>query len=77
VVFLIGASLVQVGFAEMAGGSGARDFGSPANLGLGFLVAVAIVMLHRIGGGYVRTVSIAVGLMVGFLVALISVIPRP
>ncbi len=70
VVFLIGASLVQVGFAEMAGGFGAQDFGSPANLGLGFLVAVTIVMLHRIGGGYVRTVSIAVGLLVGFLVAL-------
>ena len=70
VVFLIGASLVQVGFAEMAGGFGAPDFGSPANLGLGFLVALTIVALHRVGGGYIRTISIAVGLLVGFLVAL-------
>ena len=69
-VFLIGASLVKAGFAEMAGGFGAADFGSPANLGLGALVAVTIVAMHRIGGGYVRTISIAVGLVVGFLAAL-------
>lgn len=70
VVLLIGVNLIQVGFAEMAGGFGAADFGSPANLGLGFLVALTIVVLQRVGGGYVRTISIALGLLVGFLAAL-------
>lgn len=70
VVLLIGVSLIQVGFAEMAGGLGSPDFGSPANLGLGFLVALTIVAMQRVGGGYVRTISIAIGLLVGFLAAL-------
>ncbi|MBI3926951.1 MAG: purine permease [Armatimonadetes bacterium] len=70
VVMLIGFSLVQVGFAEMAGGFGAPDFGSAANLSLGLLVALTIVILQRVAGGYVRTISIAVGLAVGYFAAL-------
>ena len=70
VVLLIGASLVKVGMAEMAGGFGAPDFGSPANLGLGALVAATIVLLHRVRGGYIRSVSIAVGLLAGLVAAL-------
>lgn len=69
VVLLIGVSLIQVGFAEMAGGFGSPSFGSPANLALGLFVMAAIVLLHRFGGPFVSSVAIAVGMAAGYLLA--------
>jgi len=70
VVMLIGMSLIRVGMTDLAGGFGAPDFGSPGNLGLGLLVLATIVALHRFGRGFVCTISIALGLVAGYLVAL-------
>ena len=69
VVLLIGISLIQVGMTDLAGGFGAEDFGSMANLGLGLFVMLTIIALNRLGRGFVRTVSIAVGLLVGYILA--------
>ncbi len=69
VVMLIGVSLIRVGFAEMAGGFGAPDFGSPQNLGLGLFVMATIVLLHRFASGFLQSVSIAAGLAAGYALA--------
>lgn len=69
VVMLIGISLIQVGFTEFAGGHGAKDFGSLANLGLGALVMNIIVLVHAFGPPAMSTLSIAIGLVTGYLVA--------
>ena len=69
VVMLIGISLIEVGFTDLAGGAGAPDFGSPANLALGFGVMAVIVVLNRFGSGFIGTVSIALGIVAGYLAA--------
>ena len=69
VVTLIGISLIKVGMTDMAGGFGAADFGSLPNLGMGFFVLLMIVLLNRFGRGYIGTVSIALGLVAGYLLS--------
>jgi NCS2 family nucleobase:cation symporter-2/xanthine permease XanP len=68
-VMMIGFSLIHVGMTNLAGGAGARDFGSPRNLGLGLLVIVVIVALNRFGRGIGRTGAVTFGLGAGYLVA--------
>ncbi len=71
VVMLIGLSLIAVGITDLAGGVGAPDVGSAANLALGGFVAATILLLHRFGGGFAKTSSIAIGLVAGYLVAIL------
>lgn len=69
VVMLIGVSLIQVGFTEFAGGFGAKDFGSAANLGLGAFVMVAIIAVHAFAPPALSSLSIAIGLVAGYALA--------
>ena len=69
VVLLIGMSLIRVGMTDLAGGYGAPDFGHPRHLLLGGFVLVTIVALNRFGRGFVTTISIALGLVAGYLLA--------
>jgi NCS2 family nucleobase:cation symporter-2/xanthine permease XanP len=69
VVMLIGVTLIQVGMTDLAGGFGAEDFGSPRNLALGFFTMAAIIVFNRFGRGLVSTVSIALGLVLGYAAA--------
>jgi NCS2 family nucleobase:cation symporter-2/xanthine permease XanP len=68
-VTLIGVTLIQVGFQQMAGGPGAPDFGAPIHFSLGLLVVGVIVAGQAWGRGWLRNVSIAAGLVVGYAVA--------
>ncbi len=73
VVTIIGLSLIKTGVVSLAGGAIARDteaFGSLPNLGLGGLVLVIIVGLNIVGHRYLRMGAIAIGLGVGYLIAL-------
>jgi len=69
VVMLIGTGLIRVGVLNLAGGAGEPDFGSPANLGLGLFVMAVIIVLNRFGKGLLATVSIALGIAAGYLLA--------
>ncbi len=72
VVTLIGMSLIRVGVTDFGGGFAAKaagTFGSLQNLGLGFLVMVIILALNCSRRPMVRMSSVAVGLIVGYLVA--------
>jgi xanthine permease XanP len=69
VVMLIGMSLIGVGMTDLAGGFGAADFGSFRNLGLGLLVSLTIILVNRFGPGFFSTVAVAIGLVVGYLLA--------
>ncbi len=71
VVMLIGTGLIRVGVLNLAGGPGEADFGSPANLGLGFFTMAAIIVLNRFGKGMLGTVSIALGIVAGYLLAVV------
>ena len=51
---------------DLAGGVGSSDFGSPANLMLGFFVIAVIVLMNISSNNWVRLSSIVVGLIAGF-----------
>lgn len=68
-ITLIGVTLIGVGFSQISGFPGAPGFGSPGNFGLGFLVVAFIVAGQAWGKGWLRNTSIALGLLVGTLVA--------
>lgn len=70
VVISIGLSLIPTGIKFFAGGVGAKDFGSPSNLFLGFLVMAIIVFLMQFTKGFAKTSAILIGIIVGYIVAI-------
>jgi xanthine permease len=69
VVTIIGITLIPVAIKDMAGGAGSQNFGSPQNLFLSFGVLGFILLLYRFSKGFVRSVSILVGLIAGTIAA--------
>lgn len=69
VVTIIGITLVPVAMNNMAGGQGSPDFGSLSNIGLAFGTLVFIVLLFRFSKGFIRSISILIGLIAGTIVA--------
>lgn len=70
VLIAIGMSLMPVGINYFAGGTGAKDFGSPQNLFLGFTVMVIVVLLQRFGKGIFNLSSMLIALIIGYLIAI-------
>ncbi|MEG0136791.1 MAG: nucleobase:cation symporter-2 family protein [Cetobacterium sp.] len=71
VVLSIGLSLLPVGINSFAGGVGAADFGSLENLFIGTVVLVTVVFFKQFTKGILRTGSIFIGTIVGFIIAII------
>lgn len=69
VVTIIGLTLIPVAIKDMAGGEGSADFGNPSNLLLSFGVLVFILLLNKFARGFIKTISILIGLIVGTIVA--------
>ncbi len=73
VVTLIGLTLINVGVTSMAGGFAAKadeTFGNPSNLLLAVLVLAIIVILNSLRNTFLRMSSVAIGLLVGYIVAI-------
>jgi xanthine permease XanP len=71
VITSIGISLIKVGMTDLAGGLNAPDFGSPANLMLGFFVIAVIIVMNISTNNWIRLSSIVVGLIAGFVAAML------
>src|SRR5690606_12228076 len=69
VVTIIGITLIPVAINNMGGGQGASDFGSLANIGLSFGTLLFIVIMYRFSTGFLRAISILLGLIVGTVAA--------
>jgi xanthine permease len=69
VVTIIGITLVPVAMNDMAGGVGSTDFGSLSNLGLAFLVLGIIIFIYKFFTGFIRSISILLGLVIGTVIA--------
>lgn len=65
VVTIIGLTLIPVAFTDLGGGQGSADFGSWQNLVLGFGVLLFIILMNRFSKGFIRSVSILIGLLLG------------
>jgi NCS2 family nucleobase:cation symporter-2 len=73
VVMLIGLTLIPTGMDYAAGasaGPSAEGYGSVLNLSLAGLVLVVTVVLNQFFDGFLRVVSVFVGIVVGYLAAL-------
>ncbi|UQZ84665.1 Uric acid permease PucK [Paenibacillus konkukensis] len=65
VVTIIGLSLIPVAMNNAAGGQGAPDFGQLHNLLLAFGTLVVILLVNRLAKGFLRSISVLVGLVAG------------
>jgi xanthine permease len=69
VVTIIGLSLIPVAMNNVAGGQGSDDFGMPRNLLLALCTLVVILLVNRFAKGFLRSISVLIGLAVGTIVA--------
>ncbi|EKN65519.1 xanthine permease [Neobacillus bataviensis LMG 21833] len=69
VVTIIGTTLIPVAMNNVAGGQGSPDFGSISNIALAFGTLLFIIILYRFFKGFIRAISILLGLMAGTGVA--------
>jgi xanthine permease len=69
VVTIIGISLIPVAINNMGGGQGAADFGSSANVSLALITLVSILLIYRFTTGFIRSISILLGLVIGTVIA--------
>jgi len=69
VVTIIGITLIPVAINNMGGGQGASDFGSLSNIALSFGTLLFILLVFKFSTGFMRAISILLGLVVGTVVA--------
>lgn len=70
VVTAIGFSLLPIGANSFAGGQGAADFGAAHNWIVGSVTLLACVSFHVFAKGYLRSLAVLMGLIVGYILAL-------
>lgn len=71
IVTVIGITLIPVAINNMGGGQGASDFGSLANISLAFGTLVLIVLIYRFSSGFIRSISILLGMIFGTFAAIL------
>ncbi|WP_372343440.1 nucleobase:cation symporter-2 family protein [Streptomyces sp. KL116D] len=70
VILIIGLSLLPTAGTWAAGGSGARDFGEPKNLGLAALVLVIVLGVQRFAPPALSRIAVLIGIVAGTAVAI-------
>lgn len=70
VVTIIGVSLIPVAINNMGGGQGAADFASTSNVALAFITLLIILVIYRFTVGFVRSISILLGLVFGTVIGI-------
>ncbi|HEY5812683.1 MAG TPA: nucleobase:cation symporter-2 family protein [Terrimicrobiaceae bacterium] len=71
VVTIIGMTLIPVAMTSMLGAPDSADFGSLINLFLGFEVLGSIILIHRLFKGFVRSIAVLLGIVIGTCTALL------
>ena len=69
VVTIIGINLMPVAMNYLAGGQGAKDYGNPKNLILGGVTLIVILLLQRFTTGFLKSIAILIGLVIGTILA--------
>ncbi|WLR53238.1 nucleobase:cation symporter-2 family protein [Bacillus tianshenii] len=69
VVTIIGITLIPAAMNNMAGGQGSPTFGDPQNVALAFGVLAFILILNKFFRGFIRAISILIGMIAGTVVA--------
>jgi uric acid transporter len=71
VITSIGLTIIQVGINWAAGGVGNPEYGSPVFLGTSLAVLVFILLINRYVRGFVANISVLLGIVFGFGIALL------
>lgn len=69
-MLLIGLSLMGVAIDWAAGGQGAVDYGSPANLLLAGITVATILLVTRFAASFLQNCAILIGMAVGYALAI-------
>lgn len=69
VVTIIGLSLIPVAMDNVGGGQKNADFGEPRNLLLALITLIVILLVNRFATGFLRSISVLIGLLVGTITA--------
>lgn len=67
VILTIGITLIPVGMRQAAGGG--SNIGDPQSLLLSSIVLVTIIIFNQYGNKYLKSSSILIGLMVGYIIS--------
>lgn len=71
-ITLIGFTLIPVAFQNIGGGNVAdKNFGSSSNLILGFLTALVIILIQVFAHGFIKRISVLIGIIVGSVIAVV------
>ena len=70
VVALIGLTLLPVSIDWAAGGAGSANYASLENLAVAMFVLVITLLLNNYGKGMIRSASILIGIVVGYIVCI-------
>jgi len=70
VVMLVGLTLIPIAIQYSAGIPGTDAFGSLENLGLAALVLVVALVTNQFFGGFMRSASVLIAVVVGYLAAI-------
>lgn len=70
VVTIIGITLIPVAMGNVGGGSDSPDFGSLTNITLAFGTLFLIIVVYKFSTGFLRAISILIGLFVGTITAI-------
>ncbi len=68
-ITVIGLTLVPVAIGNLGGGDGAKDFGDPRYLLVGCLTIAVILAINGWAHGFLRSIAVLIGLVVGTIVA--------
>ncbi|MDQ7096966.1 nucleobase:cation symporter-2 family protein [Desulfosporosinus sp. PR] len=69
VITVIGVSLLPVGIAWAAGGTGDPNYGSLTYIGVACIVLIAILLINKFFTGFVAHISVLLGLIIGLIIA--------
>jgi xanthine permease len=70
IIAVIGITLLRVGVGWAGGGFGNKNFGAPEYLAIVALVLATILLLNKVGRGFVANIAVLIGLVVGFVAAM-------
>ena len=70
IISVIGLSLLRVAANWAGGGVGNPNFGAPLYLGVALVVLVSIILITRFVKGFFANISVLLGLVIGFVIAL-------
>lgn len=71
-ITIMGITLAPVAFKDFAGGEGSPNYGSSTNLLIGTIVLALVILLHKFCKGFLKTMSILIGVMVGTILSFVT-----